>query len=81
MRGPGGGAGKGRDFCVDVHVGDILEMKKPHPCGCKEFLVTRVGMDFKIKCQKCGHLIMLPRLKAERNIRKITRPDENPAEG
>ena len=33
---------------MDVHVGDILEMKKPHPCGCKEFLLLRVGMDFKI---------------------------------
>lgn len=58
---------------MDVQVGDILEMKKTHPCGCKEFLVTRVGMDFKIKCQKCGHLIMSPRLKVERSIKKIYR--------
>ncbi|MEG0753638.1 MAG: DUF951 domain-containing protein, partial [Angelakisella sp.] len=43
---------------MDVQVGDILEMKKPHPCGCNLFLVTRVGMDFKIQCQKCGHTIM-----------------------
>lgn len=56
---------------MDVHVGDLLEMKKSHPCGCKVFEVTRIGMDFKIKCQKCGHLIMLPRLKVERNIKKI----------
>ena len=45
---------------MDVHVGDILEMKKPHPCGCKEFLLLRAGMDFKIKCRNCGHEIMLP---------------------
>lgn len=58
---------------MDVHVGDILEMKKPHPCGCKEFLLLRVGMDFKIKCLSCGHEIMLPRSKAEKNIKKITK--------
>ena len=43
---------------MDVRVGDILEMKKPHPCGGKEFLVTRAGMDFKIKCLKCEHVVM-----------------------
>lgn len=60
---------------MDVRVGDILEMKKSHPCGGKEFLVVRVGMDFKIKCMKCDHLAMVPRLKIERNIKKIIRPD------
>ncbi|WP_071429063.1 DUF951 domain-containing protein [Angelakisella massiliensis] len=58
---------------MDVQVGDVLEMKKPHPCGCNLFLVTRVGMDFKIRCQKCGHLVMVPRLKVERNIKRIHR--------
>lgn len=61
---------------MDVRVGDILEMKKPHPCGNKEFLVTRAGMDFKIKCLQCGHLVMVPRLKIERNIKKVVRPQE-----
>ena len=58
---------------MDVQVGDVLEMKKPHPCGCNLFLVTRVGMDFKIRSQKCGHLVMVPRLKVERNIKRIHR--------
>ena len=58
---------------MDVQVGDVLEMKKPHPCGCNLFLVTRVGMDFKMRCQKCGHLVMVPRLKVERNIKRIHR--------
>ncbi|WP_283124855.1 DUF951 domain-containing protein [Angelakisella massiliensis] len=58
---------------MDIQVGDVLEMKKPHPCGCNLFLVTRVGMDFKIRCQKCGHLVMVPRLKVERNIKRIHR--------
>ena len=43
---------------MDVRVGDILEMKKQHPCGNKRFRVLRVGMDFKIKCEQCGHEIM-----------------------
>ena len=59
----------------DVRVGDILEMKKQHPCGNKRFRVLRVGMDFKIKCEQCGHEIMLPRVKAEKNIKKIIRED------
>ena len=50
-------------------------MKKPHPCGCKEFKVLRVGMDFKIKCLGCGHEVMLPRIKCEKNIKKITREE------
>lgn len=60
---------------MDVRVGDILEMKKQHPCGNKRFQVLRVGMDFKIKCKQCGHEIMLPRVKAEKNIKKIIRED------
>ncbi len=62
---------------MDVRVGDKLLMKKPHPCGCKEFDVLRVGMDFKIKCAGCGHEIMLPRLKCEKNIKKIIRTSED----
>ncbi|MBR2316233.1 MAG: DUF951 domain-containing protein [Clostridia bacterium] len=62
---------------MDVRVNDILLMKKSHPCGSKEFLVLRSGMDFKLKCRGCGHEIMIPRSKAEKNIRKISREDEN----
>lgn len=61
---------------MDVQVGDVLEMKKPHPCGSKSFAVLRVGMDFRLKCEGCGHEFMVPRLKIERNIRKIHRPEE-----
>ncbi len=63
-------------MCVDVRVGDLLEMKKPHPCGAKQFDVLRVGMDFKIKCRGCGHEVMAPRGKIEKNIKKIIREDE-----
>ena len=58
---------------MDVQVGDILTMKKPHPCGSKQWKVLRTGMDFKLKCEGCGHGVMLPRSKAEKNIRTIER--------
>ena len=62
---------------MDVQVGDILEMKKPHPCGSRRFLVLRSGMDFKIRCTGCGHEVMVPRVKAEKNIKKITRQEQD----
>ena len=58
---------------MDVRLGDILEMKKPHPCGSRNWLVLRVGMDFRLRCQGCGHEVMLPRSKVEKNIRKVLR--------
>ena len=61
---------------MDVRVGDILEMKKPHPCGNKEFLVLRGGMDFRLRCQNCGREVMVPRVKIEKNIKKIQRKDD-----
>ena len=56
---------------MDVQPKDIIEMKKKHPCGSTQFTVLRVGMDFKIKCNKCGHEVMVPRNKIEKNIKKI----------
>ena len=61
---------------MDVRVGDVLELKKEHPCGSKHWQVLRVGMDFKLRCQGCGHELMIPRSKAEKNIRKILRTAE-----
>ena len=54
-------------------LGDILVMKKPHPCGEKRWLVLRTGMDFRLRCMGCGHEVMLPRSKAEKSIRKVFR--------
>ena len=62
---------------MDVQVGGILEMKKPHPCGSRRFLVLRSGMDFKIRCTGCGHEVMVPRVKAEKNIKKIIRQEQD----
>ncbi len=60
---------------MDVQVGDVLEMKKAHPCGSRQWLVLRVGMDFKLRCAGCGHELMTPRAKAEKNIKKILREE------
>ncbi|MCD8366824.1 MAG: DUF951 domain-containing protein [Clostridiales bacterium] len=56
---------------MDIQVGDTLQMKKPHPCGCKEWEVLRIGMDFRMRCKGCGREVMLPRAKAEKNVKKI----------
>ena len=52
-------------------VGDVLEMKKAHPCGEKRWKVLRTGAYFRLKCLGCGHEIMVPRFKAEKNIREV----------
>ncbi|MBQ9517135.1 MAG: DUF951 domain-containing protein [Eubacterium sp.] len=56
---------------MNVNVGDRLLMKKPHPCGSKEFEVLRVGVDFKIRCTGCGREVMVPRSKIEKNIKSV----------
>ncbi len=61
---------------MDVRVGDILELKKAHPCGSKQWKVQRVGMDFRLTCLGCGHELMIQRGKIEKNIRKILREEE-----
>ena len=60
---------------MDINVGDKLVMKKKHPCGSDSFTVTRIGMDFKLVCDGCGHEIMIPRKKAEKNLKKIIKVD------
>ena len=62
---------------MDVRVGDVLRMKKPHPCGSRRFLGLRSGMDVKIRCTGCGHEVMVPRVKAEKNIKKIIRQEQD----
>ena len=62
---------------MDSRVGDILTMKREHPCGDKRWLVLRTGMDLKLRCLGCGHEVMGPRSKFERNIRSIEHKDES----
>lgn len=58
---------------MDIRVGDVITMKKKHPCGCDRFTVLRIGADFRIKCLECGREVMLERVKVEKNIRKLSR--------
>ena len=56
---------------MDINVGDIVKMKKKHPCGSDEWEILRIGIDFKMKCCGCGHMVMLPRVKVEKNTKKV----------
>ena len=62
---------------MDIQVGDVLELKKIHPCGSKRWQVLRVGMDFRLRCEGCGHELMIPRAKAERSTKKIIREQKS----
>lgn len=50
-------------------IGDIVTLKKPHPCGSKDWEILRVGADFRLKCRGCGHQIMVPRRLVEKNTK------------
>ena len=52
-------------------VGDVVKLKKKHPCGSYEWEILRVGADFRLKCMGCGHQIMVPRKLVERNKKEI----------
>lgn len=60
---------RGRKF-MEYNVGDIVETKKPHPCGNNKWEIIRVGVDFKLKCLGCGHVLILERPKALKMIKK-----------
>ena len=62
---------------MEFNVGDIVRTKKVHPCGSKLWKITRIGVDFKMECQGCGHVIMVERLKALKMITKIEQKAEN----
>lgn len=59
---------------MEYNIGDVVRTKKTHPCGSKLWEIIRVGVDFKLKCLVCGHIIMLPREKA---LKIITKKEEN----
>lgn len=61
---------------MDIRVGDILTMKKNHPCGANEMYVIRSGMDFRLRCVKCSREFLVARNKIEKNIKKVHRNEE-----
>ncbi len=56
-------------------VGDVVRLKKPHPCGSYEWEILRVGMDFRLKCIGCGHMIMVPRKTVEKSTKQLTKKE------
>ncbi len=52
-------------------IGDRAEMKKNHPCGSKTWVIERTGVDIKLRCEGCGHRIMLSRPKFEKGLKRI----------
>ena len=56
---------------MDIQVGNIVKLKKQHPCGSKEWEVLRSGADFRLKCMGCSHQIMISRRQLEKNVKEI----------
>lgn len=56
---------------MDIQVGDIVKLKKQHPCGSHEWEVLRMGADFRVKCMGCEHQIMIPRKTLEKSVKEI----------
>ncbi|MGG6312949.1 DUF951 domain-containing protein [Paenibacillus macerans] len=61
-------------------LGDIVQMKKNHPCGSNEMEIIRMGMDIRIRCVGCKHSVLVPRAKFEKNMRKVLRSAADGAE-
>ena len=55
----------------NFEVGDVVKLKKPHPCGSHEWEILRVGADFRLKCMGCGHQVMMPRRQVEKSTREL----------
>lgn len=55
------------------YLGDVVQMRKPHPCGSDQWEVLRTGMDFRIRCMGCRHVVMLPRKRFERSVKGFVR--------
>lgn len=58
-------------MALKINVGDMVVLKKNHPCGGNQFFVMRTGMDFRLKCMTCGTQVWLPRPDLEKRIRKL----------
>ena len=65
---------------MEYALNDTVQMKKPHPCGANEWKIIRVGMDVKIKCTNCNHIVMMPHETFVKRLKKIME-SENGTEG
>ncbi len=66
---------------LDVRMGDVVRLRKPHACGGYEWRVVRVGADIGIKCQKCGHRVLLDRRSFERRVKSLERKETDEERG
>lgn len=62
---------------IKIEIGDVVELKKNHPCGGNTFEIKRVGMDFRMLCLTCGKQIWIERIELERRLRKHSRKEES----
>jgi len=53
------------------NLNDIVEMKKAHPCGVNKWKIIRMGMDIRLKCEGCGHSVLIPRREFSRKLKKV----------
>ena len=60
---------------MDLEIGDIVKLKKAHPCGSQEWKILRVGADFRLQCMGCGHQVMMARRLVEKNVRGVRREE------
>lgn len=58
---------------IKYNIGDIVKMKKPHPCGSDQWEITRTGIDFGLKCLGCGHRVLMPRPKFVKAVKAVLR--------
>lgn len=65
---------------MKLQIGDVIKMKKSHPCGTNEWELMRVGMDIRLKCRGCGHQVMLPRKQVEKSFRGFLEQKNGEAE-
>ncbi|MDT3844475.1 MAG: DUF951 domain-containing protein [Bacillota bacterium] len=61
---------------MEYEVGDIVKLKKQHPCGSFEWRILRVGADFRLECLGCGHQIMIARRIVEKSTRGLRKPEK-----
>ncbi len=58
-----------------ISVGQRVQMKKGHPCGANSWLIIRVGMDIRLKCENCGRSVLIPRSRFIRRVKSVCDPD------
>lgn len=57
---------------MELNVGNVIKLKKKHPCGSFEWEILRTGADFRLKCKGCGHQVMMARTLVEKNLKSVT---------